>query len=78
MTTPLSVCLSSAVSLSLPVQLVAADSLLELSPPGHPQAKAAVSAITQWLKSLAGQSASSVLTREFFTRLQPYGFVATV
>ena len=57
---------------SLPIQLAAADSLLELCPPSHTRAQEAMTAINTWLGTQCRQPAGMVLAQEFNSRLQPY------
>lgn len=59
---------------TLPVQLAAADSLLDLCPVGHPKAKEAVPAVSKWIQRLAKSPAGPVLAHEFQGRLIAYGF----
>lgn len=66
---------SSTLPVAFPVQLAAADSLLELAPPGNPKAKEAVVSLTRWIHGLAKQPAGPILAKEFYGRLQPYGFL---
>ena len=63
---------------SLPIQLAAADSLLELCPPRHPSAKEATAAINTWLEAHCRHPAGMVLAQEFNSRLQPYLHITNI